>query len=41
LNKKKDVNAPCTNVVGIGREQEVFSKEALSATLDGELNSGK
>jgi hypothetical protein len=39
LNKKKDVNALCTKAVGIGRQQEIVSKKALSVTLDDELKS--
>jgi hypothetical protein len=39
MNEKKDVNALCTNAVGIGRQQEIASKEALSVTFDDELKS--
>jgi hypothetical protein len=31
------MNAVCTNAVGIGRYQEVASKDLLSITLDDEL----
>jgi hypothetical protein len=38
MNKQKDVNALCTNAVGVGRMQEVASKQVLSVTLDAVLN---
>jgi hypothetical protein len=39
MNKKKDVHALCSRAVGIGRQRETTSKEALSVTLDDELRS--
>jgi hypothetical protein len=41
MNKWKDVIDLCTNAVGIGRQQEVSSKEMFSVTLDDVLKFTK